>query len=143
MAKEEISHKGKVLEVGPEFTSVQIVSESACASCHASSLCGLSENVTKVVQVPSDPYTEYSVGEEVEVSLKASMGHKAVLLAYVLPLLILVGVLLGAGALGAGELVSALCAFASVGVYYAVLYALREKLRNEYIFVIRKMNNQL
>ena len=142
MAREEISHTGKILEITPDFTSVEIISSSACAACHASSLCGLSENVTKVVQVPTDPYTDYSVGEEVQVALKATMGHKAVALAYVLPLVVLVATIFIASSSGVGELLSALIAFAALGLYYLLLYAVRDKLRDEYVFVIRKLNNQ-
>ena len=42
--KEEISHPGKVLEITPAQILVQIEARSACASCHASVMCGMSES---------------------------------------------------------------------------------------------------
>ena len=138
MAREEISHIGKIVEMNPQFTTVEIVSEAACASCHAAGLCGLSEYKTKAVQVPTSTTVFYEPGEEVEVVLKASMGHKAVWLAYVLPLVILLAGILVSLKLGAGELVSALVALAAVGLYYLGIYLLRDKLQDEYIFTIRK-----
>ena len=138
MGREEIAHTGKIVEIDPQFTTVEIVSEAACASCHAAGLCGISEYKTKAVQVPTSPTTRYAPGEEVDVVLKASMGHKAVWLAYVVPLaLLLAGILLSLK-LGAGELLAALVSIGAVCLYYLGIYLLRDKLRDEYIFTIRK-----
>jgi len=141
MKREDILHKGKVVEAGADFISVEIVSESACASCHAASLCGVSEFKTKLIQVPTPVLDTYQVGETVDLVLKASMGHKAVWIAYVAPLLVLLGVILILFSLGLGELVSAGCAFVAVAVYYLLVYAFRGRLKDEYVFEIRKITN--
>ena len=138
MTKEEIAHKGKIVETTPDFITVEIISESACSSCHAAGLCGISEYKSKAVQVPATSRDFYEVGEEVDVVLKASMGHKAVWLAYVIPLVVLLVFILIPNALGKSELVSALCGFFAVAAYYWLLYAFRDRLRNEYVFTIRK-----
>ena len=39
---EKVSHRGRVVQVTPEFTTVEIISSSACSACHASGLCGAS-----------------------------------------------------------------------------------------------------
>lgn len=138
MAKEEIFHTGKVLSIDPQFITVRIISESACASCHASGLCGMSESETKDVTVPT-PVTEfYEVGEEVNVSLKASMGHKAVWIAYAAPLVILFAVIMALLGCGVSELVSGLSGIAAVAVYYLCIWLLRSKLQDQYIFRISK-----
>lgn len=133
-----ISHTGRIVEVTPEFTTVEIISESACSACHASSLCGLSEYTRKAVQVPTRGWDDYKAGDEVNVVLKASMGHKAVWLAYVIPLVVLVTVLMVSLAAGLGELFSALLALTCTVLYYFVIYLCRERLRNEYVFHIEK-----
>ncbi len=138
-AREQISHPGKVISAGPDGTSVEILSSSACGSCHARALCGLGEYDRKVVKVPPDPSALYEKGEEVEVLLRASMGLKAVWLCYCVPLLALVGVALSSLALGAGELASALAGVGSVALYYLILWLFRKRLQNEYIFEIRKL----
>ena len=76
-----ISHRGRVVEITPELTSVEIISEAACASCHAKGICGLGESKAKLVQLPTSPYLNLAPGDEVEVLLSASMGHKAVWIA--------------------------------------------------------------
>jgi len=135
--KEQVKHTGKVVSMTPQLTTVQIVSHSACSSCHAAGLCGLSEYTEKAIQVPTDPYAAYGVGDEVQVVLKASMGMKAVWLAYFLPLVILLAVALGLIALGVSEVVSGLSGIAAVGVYYLGLWLFREKLQDEYVFTIQ------
>ncbi|MDD7552045.1 MAG: SoxR reducing system RseC family protein [Candidatus Cryptobacteroides sp.] len=133
-----ISHRGRVVEITPELTSVEIISEAACASCHAKGLCGLGESKSKLVQLPTSPYMDLAPGDEVEVLLSASMGHKAVWIAYVIPCFLLIAVLLILNATAVGELASGLGAIASVLVYYFVVWLFRGRLRNEYIFKIKK-----
>lgn len=133
-----ISHRGRVVEITPELTSVEIISESACASCHARGLCGLGESKSKLVQLPTDPYAGLEAGDEVEVLLSASMGHKAVWIAYVVPFVLLMVSLLMLVGCGVPELASGLAALGCVGVYYLVVWLFRERLRNEYIFNIKK-----
>ncbi len=72
------------------------------------------------------------------VVLKASMGMKAVWIAYFLPLVVLLAVALGLIALGVGEAVAGLAGIAAVGVYYFVVWLFRERLRNEYVFTIEQ-----
>ena len=71
------------------------------------------------------------------VVLKATMGLKAVWLAYFLPLVVLLGVALGLIALGVGEVAAGLAGLGAVALYYLVLWLLRDRLRNEYVFTIQ------
>ena len=97
---ESVSHKGKVIKMTPQLTTVSILHHGACSACHAAGLCGMADLAEKTVEVATDPYASYGVGDEVEVLLKASMGMKAVWLAYFIPLLRVVAVILGLVALG-------------------------------------------
>ena len=76
---EAVSHKGRIIAFNNESVSVEIVSESACASCHAAGLCGVSEIKKKIVDVPVRGATDYQIGQEVEVCLARKAGMKAVL----------------------------------------------------------------
>ena len=135
--REQVMHTGKVVSMTPKTTTVQIVSQSACSECHAAGLCGLSEYTEKAIEVPTRPSATYGVGDEVQVVLKASMGFKAVWIAYFLPLVVLLAVALGLIALGVPELVSGLAGLGAVALYYLVVWLLRDRLRNEYVFTIQ------
>lgn len=134
---ESISHKGVVIKVTPQVTTVSFTQHGACSECHAAGLCGMGDMAEKAVEVPTDPYTKRQVGDEVEVLLKASMGFKAVYLAYLIPLLIILAVILGLLALGVSEVISALSGLGAVAVYYLVLWLCRGKLQKEYVFIIK------
>lgn len=135
--KNEIVHTGKILEITPDFTTVQIVVSSACASCHAKSLCGMSEDEEKVIMLPTDPYATYNVGDEVQVYTKMSMGLKAAWISYVIPLAILMILILSLSAVIESEVLRALAAIGGVGVYYFFIWLFRERLANEFVFYIK------
>ena len=121
----------------PDFTSVEITVSSACASCHAKSLCGMSEEQDKVIMLPTDPYATYKVGDEVQVCTKMSMGFKAAWISYVIPLAVLMGLILILTSVGVNELIAAGAAVGGVGLYYFVIWLLRDKLNNEFVFYIK------
>lgn len=137
MVKEDdIRHSGKVVDITPTSILVEIIAEDACSSCHAAGLCSMSEVKKKLVEVPV--VTGYEIGEEVWVNMKRSMGMKAVWIAYVMPLMLLIISVLGASALGVNELLCGVSALSVIAVYYLGVYLLRNKLKNEYTFYIKK-----
>ncbi len=134
---ESVSHKGKVIKMTPQVTTVSILQHGACSACHAAGLCGMADLAEKTVEVATDPYASYGVGDEVEVLLKASMGMKAVWLAYFIPLLIVIAVILGLVALGVGEVAAGVSGLGALALYYLLLWLFRDRLKNEYIFTIK------
>ncbi len=139
MENNTISHKGIVRSVSPDKTVVEILSTSACASCHAAGLCTASEAAKKEVVVMTEP-GKYSVGEEVEVFLAESLGLKAVLISYVIPLVILLILVVSLTYTNIHEAVAALIGIAAAGLYYLILYFRRDTISKEYSFQIRKEN---
>ena len=138
--KNEIVHAGRILEITPDFTTVQIIVSSACSSCHAKALCGMSEEEEKVIMLPTDPYATYNVGDEVQVCTKMAMGLKAVWISYVIPLAILMILILSLSGLIESEVYRALAAIGGVAVYYFFIWLFRNKLSNEFVFYIKDNN---
>ena len=134
--KNQITHAGRILEITPEFTTVEIIVSSACSECHAKGLCGMSEDEQKLISVPTDPYASYKVGDQVRVCTKMTMGLKAVWISYVIPLLILMILILSLSSVIGNELVTGSVAVAGVGLYYFVIWLLRDRLNNEFVFYI-------
>lgn len=132
-----VSHKGRICGIDPDFTRVEIVSTSACSECHAKSLCSLSEETVKVIEVPTDGFADRKVGDEVEVLMKRSMGLKAVWLCYVIPLAVLMAVILVCSAIGLSELACGACAIAAVAVYYLILRLMRDRLCKDCVFYLK------
>ena len=137
MKKNEITHAGKIVEITPDFTTVEIMVSSACSSCHAKSMCGMSEEEEKVIMLPTDPYSDHTVGDEVQVCTKMSMGLKAVWISYVIPLAILMILILSLSSVVESEVMRALAAIGGVAVYYFFIWLFREKLSDEFVFYIK------
>ncbi len=138
MSKNEISHIGRVKEMTPESTVVEIISSSACSACHAKGLCGVSEEKVKDIEVPTDPYATWNVGDEVRVMLRQTMGLKAVWISYVVPLLILMILILTLSAVNVKEIYAGLVSIAAVAVYYLVIYLLRNRLAKDFVFYLKE-----
>ncbi len=138
MKKNEIAHTGRIIEITPDFTSVEIVASSACSACHAKGLCGMAEDREKVIMLPTDPYTVYEVGDEVQVYTKMTMGLKAVWISYVIPLLILMILILSLPSVIGNEFLRGGVAIAGVALYYFIIWLLRDKLADQFEFYIKK-----
>ncbi len=138
MKKNEIAHTGTIIEITPDFTSVEIISSSACSACHAKGLCGMSEEQEKVIMLPTDPYSEYAVGDQVQIYTKMTMGLKAVWISYVIPLLILMILILTLSSVIGNEFLRGGIAIAGVAVYYFVIWLFRDKLSDQFEFYIKK-----
>ena len=137
MAKNEVSHKGIVKSVTPELTTVEILSLSACAECHAKGMCGIADSEIKEISVPTDPYSDHKPGDEVEVMLKKSMGLKAVWISYVIPLFILMILILSLSSVTVHEVYAGLGAIGGVALYYLLIYIFRDRLAKDFVFYIK------
>ena len=134
--KNEIVHSGKVIEINPDFTTVEIMVSSACSECHAKGLCGMSEMEEKVIMVPTDPYEPRNIGDIVQVKTKMSMGLKAVWISYVIPLAVLMILILSLSAVIENEFLRGGIAIAGVGLYYFVIWLLKDRLSDQFEFYI-------
>ena len=139
MAKQKtIEHVGVVEAIEGDLVRVQIVAESACASCAARSACGMSESTQKIIEVHTSQASEYRVGERCVVSVERAAGLKAVVLAYCMPLVAMLVALVVCSAVGLNEGVAAAIALGVVVAYYLCVRLLRDKIETNIIFKIKK-----
>jgi len=135
---ESIAHPGKVTAVSAETVTVSFTTRSACASCHAASLCTMSDVKDKTATVPNLYGSRYKVGDQVEVELGSELGLKAALIAYALPVLVLLGAVLILSGLGVPELWSGLAGIGAVALYYLILKCFfKGLLAKQYVFRLK------
>ena len=134
---EQITHKGRIVAIDPEITTIEIVAESACASCHAKGICGLGEEKVKLIDVRTSAWHPHQVGDEVEVVLKKAMGYKAVFIAYGMPLVVLFVTMMILNGLGVGELWAGIGSLIAVAVCYLVIFLFRNKISKDYSFYLK------
>ena len=133
-----IKHRGIVEKIDGSHIVVRIVQTSACSACSAKGLCNASESKEKQIDV-YEANPSYQIGEEVMVCGTTSMGMRAVLLAFGVPLLILV-LALGVSMKLTDEdaLLSSGIALVSVVPYYIGIYFCKDRLNRTFSFTIEK-----
>ena len=137
--EQKIHHRGVVAAVEDGLVRVRIVQSSACAGCAAKKLCSSAESKEKMVEVrvaDAAVAARYGVGQEVEVVARVADSRVAALLAYVVPLVLVVGVLLTLLCVTSDETLAALAALLVLVPYYVVLYACRMRLQRRFCFEI-------
>ena len=116
--------------------SVRIEAVSACATCAAHSHCGFAESKEKTVEVPADDWRSYAVGDNVTVHIDESRGMLAVWLAYVLPALLLLAVIIALSLCHLPEWAVVAASFVVLGLYVLFLYLFRRKVENRFTLTI-------
>lgn len=132
-----IVHAGTVAEVFEAGVDVAIVSEAACGACQLKKACGMDESRQKIITVFTPDARYLHVGDRVEVLMKPSMGYRALLLAYVLPVVVVLAGLVGLIEAGVPEIAAGIGALFFLAVYYFFVYLFRERIGRTIRFEIR------
>jgi len=133
---ETISHEGIVTKITDDELEIKIMAQSACAACHAKSACGMGEQAEKILTVPRPKGKDFAINQKVNVRMAIGQGNKAAVLAYLIPILLLLAVLFVCLGLGLNEGIAALISIVALIPYYIVLYLRRDKLKNRFSYII-------
>ena len=138
--QETVSHEGVITKITDDTLEIKILAQSACAACHAKSACGMGEQAEKILTVPKPKGQTFQLLQPVEVVMSLGQGNKAAVLAYLIPIVILLVVLFACLGFGLGEGWSALLGIAALIPYYIVLYLRRDKLGKKFEYEISVKN---
>ncbi len=134
-----IEHKGFIERFTDHSVIVKIISESACAACHAKGACSAADMQDKEIEVSGSSHN-YAIGEMVCLVMKQSQGFKALAIGYIYPFILLFAGLLIASSAGLPELSAGLLALSLIPPYYAIVYLFRNKITKSFTFSIRKID---
>ncbi len=139
MDNTSIQHRGIISKINEKIIEVKILSESACASCHARGFCSSLDSTEKVFLIPFNPIEQYEIGEEVNLSIESNKGLAAVLWAYFIPFVLLLSSIIIFVSIIKNEGLAGISAIAVVGLYYFILYLFRNKLNKKFCVKIHKL----
>ena len=122
MENNSISHIGIVQSVDGQEVTVKMTVESACAACHAKSLCGVSDSKDKIVKAVNVSDAHFEVGEKVNVEMRQSLAMKAIVICYLLPFIVLITTFCVMSYFCQNELVNVLVTFAAVAAYFFFIW---------------------
>lgn len=136
--EEEIRHEGVVLTTEGETARVEILQTSACAACKAKQMCMSAESQQKIIDaVMTEPM---KAGDQVEVVVREHLAWKAVLLAYVMPFVLMVGVIAALDyRTELSEAVTGTLSLCALAVYFLVLRMFKHRLQKQFSFTARKI----
>ena len=131
----KISHSGIIESIDEGCVHVRIVQTSACAACKVASYCNAAESKEKIVDVYK-PAGNLKVGDAVTVTASSQIATQALLYGFAYPFVLLVVVLVAVLWLTGNEATAGLSALGALLPYYAVLYLLRNRHREQFAFDI-------
>jgi sigma-E factor negative regulatory protein RseC len=134
---DEVSHLGLVEKVEGDKATVRIMSVSACSACKSKGACSISEMKEKLVEVHLKEFQDVKTGDSVNVAIKQKQGDKAVILAYAIPMIVFIGILVLLTKLNASELLAGLAALAGVGAYFLILRLFKGKIEGQFMFYLK------
>lgn len=132
-----IQHEGVVTAVNQDSVQVHIEQTSACSGCHAKSMCMASEKQDKYIDCTSTE--QLKVGDRVCVYVARKMGFKAVLLAFILPFCLLLGLIALLDIWIPDERISGTIALSSLIPYYGILALCKKKMKQYFVFYAHKI----
>ena len=135
---ELIRHTGVVLSVNGELAHVEIVQTSACSACKARSMCMSAESQQKEMDVVM--LEPMQVGDQVEIEVRERLAWKAVLLAYILPFIVMMGLIAVLDFVTDwSEAVVGTLSLCGIALYYIGLSVFKHRLQKQFVFTARKV----
>ncbi len=134
MKENIVTHSGIVKSINDGRVLVSIIARSACASCHIKGACTLSEVEEKIIEVDLVEDQNFSIGEEVMVEMKQTLGTWAVLFGYFFPFLLVISSLIIFTALGLDQGLSGVLSILILAPYYIMMYLFRAFLRKKFTY---------
>lgn len=132
-----INHIGIVTEVTDTELVVSMNQQSACDGCRAKSYCHSTESGNQMMHF-NHPGGEFKVGDKVLVELRQSQATWAVVIAYIVPIiLVLILLFCGNGKLSDEKL--GLISLLIIMVYFFILFIFRKKIETNFNFKINKV----
>jgi len=139
MSPATICHKGTIKEIKEPLLFVEIERSAACAACHAKSACLASQRKDEIVPIFTNEPKSYKVGEIVQVSIKKSIGAKAITIAYLFPFLVLALGLFLTYYLTKNELLSIIVSFGTTALYFLFIKKMDNRLKKQFTFSVSKI----
>ena len=139
MREDCVEQKGIVIKKQEDKLVVKIEQKSTCSSCHARGACTSLDKKDKEIEIKSKDTANYNIGDEVIITISTKLGMKAVLIAFVFPLILIVlALFLSIKIFSLSQSLSALISLLVLSAYYFLLYKQNLFLSKQFNFTIKE-----
>lgn len=134
----ELRQSATIVQVTDTEIVVEVCRESSCKACAAKSMCsaGGSEGSSGHLMTLRGDGVERSVGDSVTVVVSERRAAMAVVLAYLIPVFVVVGLLLVFQAFGVSELISGLVVLLVLAAYFLAIKIFDKRIGKELTITI-------
>lgn len=137
--KGTIRQRATIVDITPSEIEVEVCRPEACAACKAKSVCsegGASAGGRRMTLLNDGQ--GYTVGEQIMLVMRRSSGLKAVLIAYLGPVFLIVAALLIFRSMQIREIIAAMTTLGILGLYFLIVRLLRGRINRELTIEIEK-----
>lgn len=139
-----IEHIGNIVNIEDKRVFVSIYSKSVCSKCDVRGSCNsLSGTSEKIFEIDVQKNHGYLPGQKVRLSITSRAANKSVLIAYILPLVLLITGMALADSLFHNEGITAVTALVILFLYFTVLSLFKKKLSKLFIVNIEPYDNAI
>lgn len=135
---ETIGKKGIIRNIKNDELIIDIMSCSACASCVVKNYCNTAEAKQKEIIIKNKEADKFNVGEEVLVEIDEQQAVKSIILAYVIPLILMISTIIVAVSYQQDEIIGGICGIIVLIPYYFGLFLAKDKLKSGFEFKVSK-----
>lgn len=135
---ETIGKTGIIKNIKNNELTIEITSCSACSSCAVKNYCNTAEAKQKEIILKSKNADKYKIGEEVVVEIDEQQAIKSIILAYVIPLLLIILTVVGTISYQQDEIIGGICGIIVLIPYYFCLFLAKDKLKSGFEFKVSK-----
>jgi sigma-E factor negative regulatory protein RseC len=139
---ENICKIGRVVAIDGNVITVEIATSSACGACAAKDLCQ-TERQNRQICIYDSQANNFQIGEEVNILADSGQGLKAAVLAYGLPLILLLVAVIIAKSCGLSDFISSISGIIILIPYYLGVFFFRNKIKREFYFTISKKGRDI
>jgi sigma-E factor negative regulatory protein RseC len=131
---DKVTHTGIIDSIDGDCIHVRILQASACGACRIASHCNASDTREKYIDVKAPYASKHHVGESVVISTDGHTARRATVIAYVIPLVLMVLTLVLVLRFSHNEGMAALSGIGILIPYYFIVFLLRKKISSEVKF---------
>lgn len=138
---EDNVHKGIVSKIECDTLTIKVLedADANCDGCKIAVICGQNKD-QGTVRIGVDNASDFAVGDVVRFYTSRSSQQKGIVLAFIIPIVLVVGLTLGLLHAGLGDGASLLTALGVTMLYYGVLYLLRHHVAGQLKWKVIKTN---
>lgn len=120
------SSKALITKINGKKITLHVEQGEDCDACAAAALCEKTSSKGKTIEIPQNNAEDFSIGEKVMLNVPQSKTYKALGIAFLYPLILVIATcLIGFYSLNWNDGILSLVSLAILAAYYLILYRFR------------------